>query len=187
MRLTKGCFSYLKNQRKKEIIKTVCYFGVSAAIFIMGYFSTHTKANLLTVVAVLGCLPASKSVVSMIMYLKAGYCSEECFQCLKPYTEGTLMLYDLYLTSYQKNFQISAMAIKNNTICGCTEDKKCDTGAGEKHITGILQQNGYTNFTVKLFTDREKFAERLAQLQELAEKKEEKELAVAELIKEISL
>ena len=186
MKLTKGCFGYLPNQRKKEIIKTICYFGLSAAIFLMGYLSTGSKTNLLTVVAVLGCLPASKSAVGMIMYLRAGYCSQECFQGIQEHTNGILMLYDLYLTSYQKNFQISAMAIKNNVLCGYTEDAKCDIAAGEKHISDILQQNGFQNLTVKLFSDYRKFADRLAQLQ-VIERKEEKENAVAEVIRDISL
>ena len=116
MKVTKGCFGYLKIQKKKEIIRTIFYFALSISIFLMGYVSTGSKLNLLTVVAVLGCLPASKSAVSMIMYIKAGQCSQECYEQLKPYTDGTFMLYDLYLTSYQKNFQISAMAIKNNTV-----------------------------------------------------------------------
>lgn len=187
MKITKGCFGYLEAQRKKEIIRTIFYFALSAAIFVMGYVTTGTKMNLLTVVAVCGCLPASKSMVSMIMYLKAGQCSQECYDKLKSYTTDTFMLYDLYLTSYQKNFQISAMAVKNNVVCGYTEDKKCDIPAGEKHISAILQQSGYGNVTVKLFSDCEKFADRLAQLQELTEKKAEKEKAIAEVIRDISL
>lgn len=187
MKATKGCFGYLKIQRKKEIIKTILFFALSAAIFLMGYFSTGGKTNLLTVVAVLGCLPASKSMVSMIMYLKAGLCSQECYEKLMPYTEGTRMLYDLYLTSYQKNFQISAMAVKNNVVCGYTEDAKCDVLAAEKHIASILSQNGYDNLTVKIFSDLEKFKERLFQLQKTAEKKEEKEEAVATVLLDVSL
>ena len=187
MKVTKGCFGYLKVQKKKEIIRTIFYFALSISIFLMGYVSTGSKLNLLTVVAVLGCLPASKSAVSMIMYIKAGQCSQECYEQIKPYTDGTFMLYDLYLTSYQKNFQISAMAIKNNTVCGYTEDKKCDIAAGEKHIATVLQQGGYGNLTVKLFTDCGKFRERLSQLGEIAEKKEEKEKAVADIIRDVSL
>ena len=71
MKITKGCFGYLEAQRKKEIIRTIFYFALSAAIFVMGYVTTGTKMNLLTVVAVCGCLPASKSMVSMIMYIIA--------------------------------------------------------------------------------------------------------------------
>lgn len=189
MKITKGCYGYLPKQKKKEVVKTIAYFSLSLAIFAMGYFSTGTKVNLLTVVAVLGCLPASKSAVSMFMYLKAGVCSGDCYQEVKSYEEkgDTFLLYDLYLTSYLKNFQISAMAIKNNALCGYTEDDKCDLNAGEKHIEDMLLQNGYGGLTVKLFRDRTKFTERLGQMSAQPERMKEKEQAVAQLIRDISL
>lgn len=190
MKLTKGCYGYLKSRKKREIIRTIVYFALPLAIFLMGYYTTGTKKNLLTVVAVLGALPASKSAVSLIMYLKAGVCSASCHEAMLERgldTGSTLMLYDLYLTSYQKNFQISVMAVKNNVICGYTEDNACDIGAGEKHIAEIMRQNGYEGLTVKLFADRSRFMDRLAQMNEAAEKKEEKEKAIAEIIKDISL
>lgn len=189
MKVIKGCYGYLPKQKKKEIAKTIAYFSLSLAIFAMGYFSTGTKTNLLTIVAVLGCLPASKSAVSMLMYWKAGICSASCYREVKPYEEtgDTLLLYDLYLTSYLKNFQISVMAIKNNALCGYTEDAKCDLNAGEKHIAEMLQQNGYSGLTVKLFADLSKFTERLGQMNAQPERMQEKEQAVAQLIREISL
>lgn len=190
MKLTKGCFGYLNAKKKWETLKTVIYFALPAAIFLMGYYTTGTKKNLLTVVAVLGCLPASKSAVSLIMYLKAGVCSGSCHETLQERgldRGDTLLLYDLYLTSYEKNFQISALAIKNKAVCGYTEDGRCDVGAGEKHIAEILRQSGYEGLTVKLFTDLSKFADRLAQMNDTAEKKEEKEKAIAGILKDISL
>ena len=51
-------------------------FGISLAIYLAGYLTVHSNKNLLTIVAVLGCLPASKSAVSMIMFLRAKGCSE---------------------------------------------------------------------------------------------------------------
>ena len=60
----KGTFNYLDTQRKYEIARTIIYFAVSFSLFIAGYITTGTRKNLLTVVAVLGMLPASKSLVS---------------------------------------------------------------------------------------------------------------------------
>lgn len=153
----------------------------------MGYFTTGTKTNLLTIVAVLGCLPACKSAVIMFMYLKAKSCSGECYEKLQPYVGNTLMLYDLYLTSYEKNYQISAMAVKNSSLCGYTEDGKCDLTAGEKHISEILKQDGYEGLTIKLFSNFSKFTDRLLQMESLSDKSEKKEVAIAEIIKSISL
>ncbi len=185
--MTKGCYGYLHRQKKKEIIRTVLYFGLSAAIFAMGYLTTKTRANLLTIVAVLGCLPASKSMVSMIMYLRAGTCSESCRQAVRKAAGDVPVLYDLYLTSYRNNFQISAAVVRNQSVCGYTEDKNCDLSAGEKHITKLLQQSGYGGLTVKLFDDLSKFTDRLMQMRDIPEKTAEKEAAVAEVLKDISL
>lgn len=185
--MTKGCYGYLHRQKKKEIIRTILYFGLSAAIFAMGYLTTKTRANLLTIVAVLGCLPASKSMVSMIMYLRAGTCSKSCYQAVQKVAGDIPVLYDLYLTSYRNNFQISAAAVRSQNVCGYTEDKTCDLSAGEKHITKLLQQSGYGNLTVKLFDDLSRFTDRLMQMREISEKAEEKEAAIAGVLKDISL
>ena len=65
-KVEKGLPGYLDYKKKVEIIRTVIYFGIVAAIFFLGYFQTDTRLNLLTVVAVLGCLPASKALVGVI-------------------------------------------------------------------------------------------------------------------------
>ena len=62
----KGMPGYLNYKRKIEIIRTHAYFGIVIAILLLGYFQTGTKLNLLTVVAIVGCLPASKALVGVI-------------------------------------------------------------------------------------------------------------------------
>ena len=56
------------------------YFLISIAVFLLGYFSTGKKENLLTIVAVLGLLPSSKSLVSVVMYFKIPKFSEKVYQ-----------------------------------------------------------------------------------------------------------
>ena len=70
-KFTKGEYEYPAYQTKVVIIRTICYFLLALAVFLLGYFSTKTKENLLTVVAVCGLLPACKSLVSVIMYLNS--------------------------------------------------------------------------------------------------------------------
>ena len=150
-----------------EILKTILYFGLSGAVFAAGYFTTGTKTNLLTIVAVLGCLPASKSMVSMIMYLRAGVCSKQCYEAVRELAaEDMTVLYDL---------------------CGFTEDSACDLSAGEKHMGEILRQSGYNNLTVKLFDKLPGFTDRMKQLASLPEKDEKKDEAIAEILRDISL
>lgn len=49
-KVEKGVPGYLDYKKKVEIIRTVIYFAIVAAIFFLGYFQTHTRLNLLTVV-----------------------------------------------------------------------------------------------------------------------------------------
>ena len=76
-RVGKGEYGYIAYQRKVVIIRTVIFFAVSIAIFIAGYVTTGTRRNLFTIVAVLGTLPACKSLVNLIMFTKAKGCSEK--------------------------------------------------------------------------------------------------------------
>ena len=74
----------LKHQRKLEIAKTAVLFCLSLAVYLSGLLTTGTNKNLLTIVAVLGCLPASRSAVGMIMFLRAKGCSEELHERILP-------------------------------------------------------------------------------------------------------
>lgn len=85
MKITgKGSFGYIVAKRRSTLIRTLLYFGISVALFAAGYITTGQKENLLTVVAVLGCLPASKSLVNTIMFFRAGGCSREAKETIEP-------------------------------------------------------------------------------------------------------
>ena len=57
-RAVKGNFGYIRAKRLSVLIKTAIFFGISLSLFAAGYITTGKKENLLTIVAVLGCLPA---------------------------------------------------------------------------------------------------------------------------------
>ena len=62
MKIKKGDAGYISRQKRNCIIKTVIEFGIVVALFVLGIWQTGDRLNLLTVVAVLGCLPASKAL-----------------------------------------------------------------------------------------------------------------------------
>ena len=69
MKIQKGDAGYLRRRKRLLILEAVVSFGLVAALVIAGYVTTNTKLNLLTVVAVLGCLPASRILVNLIMVM----------------------------------------------------------------------------------------------------------------------
>lgn len=186
-KITKGEPDYLKRQKKIVLIRTIIYFAISLAVFLIGYLSTKTKANLMSVVAVLGMLPSSKSAVSLIMYLRTPQYSETVLQSIKNTVGEVSALYHMYLTSYSKNFPLNCIAIRGNNIIGYTEFDSCDAAACEEHIKLITTQNSFKNLNIKIFKGQEqkKFEERLVQLQKTQSGKREDELI--ELMKDISI
>ena len=100
----KGSENYLNTQKKYELIRTIIMFTISLSLFAAGFIQTGTRKNLLTVVAVLGCLPACRSMVSTIMYLRYQSGSHEVISEIKKHSEGLHVIYDCVFTSYQKNF-----------------------------------------------------------------------------------
>lgn len=159
----KGCFGYLNYKKKTEIVKTIVFFGISLSLYFAGVMTTGSNKNLLTIVAVLGCLPASKSAVSMIMFLKAKECSEESFHRLKN-SIGEEGIYDCYFTSYDKNFPVSHLVVKNLSVTAFSENAKIKEAEFEEYIRSMLLRNGISNYNVKLYKDLDKYLKRLQQI-----------------------
>lgn len=162
----KGTYGYIERQRRWEIIKTVVMFGISISLYVAGYIATKSNRNLLTLAAVLGCLPASKSAVNMIMFFKAKGCSPALKEAVGDRAEGLSGRYDLYLTSYAKNYQISHLVIKGKSMAGITEQQAFEERDCYQHLKTMFGQNGFHDITVKIFRDREKYFERLKSMQE---------------------
>lgn len=174
-KVSKGEFCYLSQKKKQEIAKTILLFGISLAIFLIGFWSTKTKANLLTIVAVLGCLPASKSAVSMIMHLKQKGCCPETKTLLEKELGKEQGVYNLYFTSYDKNFDISHLFVRGMNVAALTDNHKLSEKEFESHIKTMLEHDGINGVTVKLFTDSHKYIQRVQQLLTLDAQKEKEE------------
>ncbi|NBJ91477.1 hypothetical protein [Parablautia muri] len=188
MKAIKGNFGYLIAKRRQVLFRTILYFGIALALFITGYVTTGTRKNLLTVVAVLGCLPACKSMVQLIMLIRAKGCSDEAHRVLAPLEGRLIGMYDLYFTSYQKNFALSHMVVDGKVILGYGQKEDCDLKACQEHLQTMLKQGGFKDMTIKLSDDIEKYAQQLKNLNQVEQAgSAEKEDEVRVLLYEISL
>ncbi|MCM1038946.1 MAG: hypothetical protein NC314_08915 [Roseburia sp.] len=186
-KVPKGNYGYIEYQKKASVIRTVIFFALSLAIYGIGIYSTGSNKNLLTVVAVLGLLPSCKSAVNAIMFLRASGCSGGAKEKISDYDDKLTGFYDMYFTSYQKNFPISHMVLKGNTICAYTESDKCDIKAGEAHLEQMLKQDGYKNMTIKIFDDLGKYVDRLSQLSSLDTQESKNREGMIQMFYSISL
>ena len=148
-RIEKGTPGYLDYKKKVEIIRTVIYFLLVAAIFTLGYVQTKTRSNLLTVVAILGCLPAAKALVGVITRFPYASVDQKLVHEVDTKAPHTTRVYDLVLTTREKI-------------------KKVDLNVLSKHIRDMMTQNRLSYSTVKFYQDYKVFLSRIEGLESIA-------------------
>lgn len=168
----KGERNYLKTQRTYEIARTLVMFAVSGSLFIAGYVQTKTRLNLLSIVAVLGMLPAARSLVSAIMFFRFRSIADAVSAQFAAHDARQETLYDCIFTSYQKNYRIDNLCVCGKTVCGYSSDAAFDEKAFLAHITPLLAADGWKDVSIKIFTNLETYLNRLDQMQELPEEKD---------------
>ena len=183
----KGERRYLDTQKKYELLRTVIFFAISLSLYTAGYVTTKTRLNLLTVVAVLGCLPACKSLVGMIMFFRFKSCSETAADAIDDAKGGLAGLYDMVFTSYNVNFVVDHLVFAGGSLNGYSEKPDFPEKEFQKHIGDILKAENFKNINVKIFTDLNKYTERLHQLQNLENGDVEIPLQILEVLKSVAL
>lgn len=183
----KGSYGYINNRKKYTALRTVLFFAISAALYISGIIRTGSNKNLLTIVAVLGCLPACKSAVNFILFLRARGCSDALHEKLVSFDDALTVFYDMYFTSYQKNYPLSHMALKGSMLCGITENPACDCMEAQKHLERMLMQEGIKNVTVNIFSQEDKYIDRLSRLLEMQVEDHKEREGIISLLYSVSI
>ncbi len=160
----KGEYGYISAKRKNNIFKTLIMFGIILMIFIVGYIYNGTKNNVLTVVAVCGCLPACRSAVGAIMLFVAKGCSPSCKNEIENAVGSLDGYYDLFFTSEVKNYAISHLVVTESDIIALTENDKLQEEDFYKHIKKLLENEGISGVTVTLFKNCHQYCEELRKL-----------------------
>ncbi len=184
----KGERNYINNQKIYEIIRTVLLFMLSAAVFLIGYLTTHTNKNLLTIVAVLGVLPAAKSAVNMIMFLRYNSCNKELADRFEEASGDLCSAFDRVFTSYEKNYVVEHLTVHGGSVIGYApkpRKKEFKEADFEKHINNYLKAENFKDVTIKIFNDPDKYIDRLSDIQTIAKKGNEE--AVMNVLLSISL
>lgn len=164
----KGEAGYIRKQKRFLIFKTVVQFGIVAALFILGLVQTKTRLNLLTVVAILGCLPAAKTLVQLIVIIPYKSVTEEKSADLEQKAPALTRSYDMVVTDSKHFMPIESLVILDNTICGYASNSKTDVNEAGKHIKEILIQNQYDKVSVKIFNDYTAYITRAEGMQNMA-------------------
>lgn len=191
MKIKKGDAGYIRTRKRNVIIKTALQFVIVIALLILGIWQTGDRMNLLTVVAILGCLPASKSLVEVIMLVPHHSILEEKVAEIELKTEHLTKAFDMVFTSERKIMPVESIVISDNTICGYASSAKVDTNFASEHIKKYLFANKFTKVSVKIFDNYKTFLTRVDDMNNIANKEnsdvKEKERAIRQIILSLSL
>lgn len=163
MKAEKGNYGYIKAQKKKRSLITAGLFLIPIVIFLTGLHETGTRLNMFTFVAIMGCLPASRSAVGCIMMLMQKSMDPEVYKKVEDQAGGLVRAYELTVSAYEKNTQIDSLVVCGYHVVGYSSSPKADTAFVQKHIKEILKGNGFKS-DVKVFTDLKAYLERVSQL-----------------------
>lgn len=163
-KIAKGQYGYISYTKKKRILITAVMFAIPIMIFVTGLLHTGTRSNLFTFVAIMGCLPAAKSAVGMILICIQKPLDEALYKEMQAHVKDMTVLYESTVSSYEKNVPLPCIVVSGLNVIGYTTDAKVDTAFMENHIKKILQGNGYKS-NVKIFKDLKAFYRRLDEIQ----------------------
>lgn len=168
----KGEFGYIAAEKKRKLILTAILFAVPLLIFFTAFIYFKTRLTIWTVIAVVGCLPACKMMVNLIMLFRSPSMKPSVYDQIQEHCGDLVMSYEMYMTFYEKSAFIDAFAICGNLVVGYSSDPKIDGAFMETEAQKILKGNGY-RATVKIFKDLKPFLERLDSMNEHRESLEE--------------
>ncbi len=165
----KGTFGYIRQHQILSVLRTVLLFVLALGLYFIGYTRTGSNKNLLTVIAVLGLLPASKSMVNMIMFLRFRSLKKEEHDEYEQHRKELPILYENVLTTSQQAYYLPALICSDNMICSFCESTG-DLKVLEAQIKEALKQDGQDT-GVKIFQDRRLFMKRLEEVVKNTEQK----------------
>lgn len=187
MKVKKGTPGYIQAQKKRYFIWSVAEFAVVVALVVLGYVQTGSRMNLLTVVAVLGCLPASKMLAEFITMAPHKSIDQEKYQEIDQKAPLLTKVYDLIITSSEKVMPIDVIVISGHTVCGYTSNEKTDEGKAAKYLKELLVKHGCEKVTVKIFHEYVPFLSRAEGMNNIASIEKAEQSRIEQKMKRIIL
>lgn len=181
-RVKKGNYGYIRSQKMIRFIRSLAALALPLAFFIVGLIlNKGDRKSIYTLVAIVGCIPACMSITSMIMMWMRKPMEEALYKEVSSRAGNLTMVYELYLTTYERNLFIDCAAICGEHVAAFTSEKKekWELNEMQKHVERTLLNNGY-KVDVKIFDQKKAFLDRVDTLRE---RKEDFEAAANENFK----
>lgn len=165
--MQKGSYGFHKKKKQYELLKTLLLFAIVVAVYLTGLFATGSNKNLMTIVAVLGVLPASKSAVSMLMFLRYSQIEETAYQQMDELAAKSevfpppTLLYDLIFVLNEKVVKTEAVFIQGSHLFVYVSQSKMSDSDITKYLKNFLSNHGKGNCGIKTVHFMDAFLEQI--------------------------
>lgn len=163
-RVAKGKFGYTMSHRKWQFLKMSLYIALALAVFLVGFLTTKTTKNVLSIVAIVGALPISKEMVGVIMSFKRKPMDKGLYEQISAKAGDLEQIYELLFTTSDKSYAAEAVVIEGRDVICYVNDPKSDAPKLQTHLQKMLAANEYKQ-NVKVYTDLKKFLDRVGDLE----------------------
>ncbi len=186
-KLPKGTYGYLKSMHLYSVIKAAFFSGISLILYLCAKVIFPQHRGIFIICAIISAIPAAMSIVSLVMYLRFKTGRKEIFDETQKLKGDVPVLYDAIVTTQQKSYGVNVILCTNKNIIGYSEYTGCDTVELTRHLEYMLKKNGYSGWNIKIYTEHQKYIERLSYLSEKKLKILSADRDMAEFLKELIL
>ena len=191
----KGEWGYINSQRIRVMLITLVLYVCAIGLYLIGYLTLHTNRSIWSILAVLSLLPASKSMVNLIMFLRFRSLDPTAYENYVLANGEAPALYEVPFTTYEKTYFVDTLMCRNNTVIVCYLGKGSKKVSHDKdmnnlnhHLTSVLKNDGHKDFTVKIFDNVRDYCKRAEDINKNMEvKDEDRDLSLRGSLKSVTL
>lgn len=166
-KLDKGTYGYLDRNKIHAWKRAALMLSVPVFIFLAAWIVKGTRENVMTVVAIVGCLPGCNQVVRAIIASRYHSTEHTFYEKVEEERGELRVLYELVFTSYEQNYYIDSIAVSGREVIGYSSDPKLDAGRAAEHIRTMLKKGSYKQ-DVKIVKDPKAYLGQIRRLREKA-------------------
>ena len=157
--------------RRYSLIVTAVYFAVAAAVFFTGLCIWGKKENLLTIFAVLIVLPAVRSLVNMVMYLRFHSPDPEFYARLTEKIDPGTLFFESVLTVERGGAYFVPVMCHSGIVLGVFTDRKSSETV-KAHLKNMFDTAMVKGVRIETFDNEKAFLKFAGGVQD-KEKREE--------------
>lgn len=163
-RVQKGTNGYIDNKKLLQSLYVLFILAVAIGLFVIGYVSTGSSQNLLTVVAVLAVLPGAKALIHLFLFVPHRTFDTQRFQTLAELAgEGVHVYSDLVFTSPQHVMHLDFLCIYGQECIGYVEKESRTTKYIAEYFTESMKKQG-VSIHMHVFTAQKDVEKRIRSL-----------------------